>query len=124
LAWDATTPDTLAASQLQSMHGTADAVAAHAATLKLQKYNALAATQIVMPIAVETMGVWKMEGLNFTRELERRISLLTSDPCETAFLQQRLSVAMQQGNAASCSGSLPPASQIAICDLAYRTHST
>ena len=82
--------------------------AAHAAALKLQKYNALSATHIVIPLAVETLGVWNEEGLGFVRELGRRTSLVTNDPRETSFLLQRLSVAVQRGNAASCLGSLPP----------------
>ena len=108
MAWDATTPDTLAASHLQSTRNAAGAAAAHAAALKLQKYSALATTHIVIPLAVETLGVWNDEGLGFVRELGRRTSLITNDPRETSFLFQRLSVAVQRGNAASCLGSLPP----------------
>ena len=107
MVWDATTPDTLAASHLQSTRSTAGAAAAHAAALKLQKYSALIATHIVVPIAVETLGAWNAEGLDFIRELGRRTALITSDSRETAFLLQRISVAVQRGNAASCLGSLP-----------------
>ena len=57
LAWDATTPDTFAASHLPSTSSTAGAAAAHSSVIKLQKYAALQATHIVVPVAVETMGV-------------------------------------------------------------------
>ena len=44
----------------------------------------------------------------FVRELGRRTSMITHDPRETSFLLQRISVAVQKGNAASCAGTLPP----------------
>jgi len=43
------------------------------------------------------------------KELGRRTSLITRDPRETKLILQRISVAVQRGNAASCSGSLPSA---------------
>ena len=107
LAWDATTPDTLAASHLPSTCNTAGAAAAHASTLKLQKYAALAPTHHVVAVAVETLGPWNMEGLDFVRELGRRTSQATGDPRETSYLLQRISMAVQLGNVASFSGSLP-----------------
>ena len=91
LAWDATTPDTFAASHLPSTSSTAGAAAAHSSVIKLQKYAALQATHIVVPVAVETMGVWCTEGLDFVRELGRRTSMITHDPKETSFLLQRIS---------------------------------
>jgi len=60
-----------------------------------------------MPVAVETLGPWNPEGLQFIKELGRRIGLVTEDPRETAFLLQKISVAVQMGNAASFLGSLP-----------------
>jgi hypothetical protein len=107
VAWDATTPDTLAASHLPSTKDRAGSAASHAAMLKTQKYSALAATHIVVPIAVETLGPWDEVGLSFIRELGRRTSIITGDPRETSFVLQRISVAVQRGNAASCLGSLP-----------------
>jgi hypothetical protein len=68
---------------------------------------ALAATHIVVPVAVETLGPWNDEGLDFMRELGRRTSLITRDPRETSWLLKRISIAVQRGNAASCIGSLP-----------------
>jgi hypothetical protein len=115
LAWDATTPDTLAASHLSATSNSAGAAAEHASSLKFQKYSALSATHIVVPIAVDTLGTWCVEGLYFVRELGRRTALITNDTRETFFLLQRLSVAVQRGNAASCVGSLPPSEP--DCDL-------
>ena len=108
LAWDATTPDTLASSHLPSTSRSAGAAAAHSSTIKLQKYADLVPTHHVVPIAVETLGPWGVESLEFVRELGRRTSLTTGDPRETTYLLQRISVAVQLGNVASFSGSLPP----------------
>ena len=60
----------------------------------------------MLPVAVETMSSWCEEGLDFMRERERRTSLITNDSRETTFLLQRISVAVQRGNGASCAGSL------------------
>jgi len=107
LAWDATTPDTLCMSHLPTTSNLAGAAAAHSAVLKGQKYNALSPTFHFVAIAIETLGPWNVEGLDFIRELGRRTALVTNDPRETKFLLQRVSVAVQLGNAASVAGTLP-----------------
>lgn len=107
LAWDATTPDTLAMSHLSSTSTQAGAAAAQASMLKDQKYSALTPTFHFVGIAVETLGPWNPEGLAFIRELGRRTSQVTGDQRETAYLLQRISVAVQLGNVASIIGSLP-----------------
>jgi len=60
-----------------------------------------------LPVAVETLGPWNDEGLALIAEIGRRTSLITADPREAFFLFQRISVAVQRGNAASFTGSLP-----------------
>jgi len=107
LAWDATTPDTLCISHLSSTRNGAGAAAEHSAVLKGQKYSALCPTFQFVAIAVETLGSWNIEGLDFIRELGRRTALATNDPRETKFLLQRVSVAVQLGNAVSVVGTLP-----------------
>jgi len=62
---------------------------------------------LLIPVAVETFGSWSKEGLSFVRELGKRRSVSTGDPRETSFLFQRLSAAIQMGNAASIAGTLP-----------------
>ena len=108
LAWDATTPDTLAASHLPSTRNTAGAAATHASLLKEQKYSAFTSNFHFVAIAIETLGPWNVEGMSFVQELGRRISQVTGEPRETNFLLQRLSVAVQLGNVTSFEGSPPP----------------
>ena len=79
----------------------------YAAAQKEQKYASLTPLHCFVPVAVETLGPWNPEGLSFIRELGRRTSQVTGEPRETAFLLQRMSMAVQMGNAASFAGSLP-----------------
>jgi len=107
LAWDFTSPDTLATSHLPHTSTMAGTAAERAARIKEQKYSSLASTHIFIPVAVETFGSWNAEGLGLVRELGKRLTVITGDPRETAFLLQRISVAVQRGNAAAVLGSLP-----------------
>ena len=107
MVWDVTIADTVAPSHLSSTSSQAGSAASHAAEQKLQKYASLAATHLVIPVSLETFGAWNIESLDFIRELGRRASQATGDQRETAFLLQRISVAVQRGNAAAVRGSLP-----------------
>jgi len=107
LAWDATSPDTLAASHISSTSIQAGAAAEHAASSKILKYTNLGNTYHFVPVAVETLGAWNAEGRLFINDLGRRMSAVTGDARESNFLFQRISVAVQRGNAASVLGSLP-----------------
>ena len=75
----------------------------------MPKYSALAMTHVFVPLAFEMLGAWGAEAAVFVAELERRITAVTGDPRETAFLRQRLSVAIQRGNTIACPGSIPSA---------------
>jgi len=48
---------------------------------------------------VETAGVWHEMAIELTQEIGRRITTVTEDTRETTFLFQRLSMALQRGNA-------------------------
>jgi hypothetical protein len=107
LAWDATIPDTLAASHLHQTSNIAGAAAEQASLSKLEKYAALSESHIFVPVAIETLGAWNTAGLKFVNELGRRTTAITGEPRETVFLRQRISAAIQRGNAAAFIGSLP-----------------
>ena len=59
------------------------------------------------PIAVETCGTVGPDSHLFLKELGRRLRMATGEPKSYAFLLQRLSVAIQTGNATSVMGSIP-----------------
>ena len=74
--------------------------AAHTSAQKTtDKYAELSKTHVFYPFAVETAGVWHEMATELTQEIGRRITTVTEDTRETTFLFQRLSMALQRGNA-------------------------
>ena len=71
---------------------------------KITKYASLTQSYSFIPIAAETMGAIKSDGIEFLGELGRRITRITNDKRESAFLFQRLSVAIQRYNAVAIQG--------------------
>ena len=64
-----------------------------------KKYADIIAGVEFVPFAIETSGVWGEQALDLVKEACRRIAALTHEPRSTAFLRQRISVAVQRGNA-------------------------
>ena len=58
-------------------------------------------THLFFPVAIETAGTWNQMAVELVQEIGRRITLVTEDRRETVFLFQRLSIALQRGNAVS-----------------------
>ena len=71
------------------------------------KYSSLSALYRFIPIAIETLGVLGDEALSFFHDLGQRIAVATAEPRSFQFLMQRLSVAIQRGNAACIIGTVP-----------------
>lgn len=105
IAWDATCPDTFAQSHVQASSILAGSAAAAAEEKKIQKYSDIISGVDFVPVAIETSGVWGPHALDLITELGRRIADVTYEPRSTAFLRQRLSVAVQRGNASCVLGS-------------------
>jgi len=99
IAWDATCPDTFSASHLPQTSQTAGSAAAAAELAKRTKYTDLDASIDFVPLAVETSRVWGAEATRLLCEIGRRTAEIAHDQRSTAFLFQRLSVALQRGNA-------------------------
>jgi hypothetical protein len=101
LAWDVTVPDTYAQSHINETARSSGAAANRAAVLKTTKYANLSPTHIFVPVAIETGGSWNQQAVEFVQDLGKRISAVTKEPLETQYLFQRLSIAIQRGNAIS-----------------------
>ena len=99
LAWDVTIPDTYAMSHIQSTSVESRSAAKHAARIKTLKYQDLNATHIFYPIAIETAGSWDDQAVELIEEIGRRSAQETDDTKEIMYLFQRISVAIQRGNA-------------------------
>ena len=105
LVWDATCVDTLAPSHRVLAAREAGAVADDAEHRKRVKYTHLESTHYFIPVAIETLGAMGQEARSFFKEVARRIVAITNEPQTLQFLQQRVAVAVQRGNAASILGS-------------------
>ena len=108
LLWDATCPDTLAPSHVMQSAVEAGTVAASAEALKSTKYASLTSAHDFVPIVIETLGTWGRAGAAFIKEVGERIFSVTGEKRSTQFLKQRLSLAVQRGNAAAILGTMTP----------------
>ena len=97
--------DTLATSHLAVTATTAGGAAKVAADRKDAKYAELARTYCFVPISCETLGPIHPHSLSFLRDLGRRIAAAMGDHRESAFLFQRLSIALQRFNSVCFKGS-------------------
>ena len=107
MVWDVTFPDTLAPSHLNRAVTGPGAVASFAEVNKSSKYAELSRTHFFVPIAVESMGAIGEAWMSFLRDLPARIVMVTKEMRSFQFLLQRLSVAVQRGNAACVLGTVP-----------------
>ena len=75
--------------------------AARAESNKRNKYPELVRRYRFEPIAIETSGVFGPSSKNIIHEIGRRLTERSGDKRETLWLKQRLSIAIQKGNALS-----------------------
>ena len=97
--WDATCPNTLAPSYSSLATREAGAVVEEAEGRKKAKYSHLERSHCFIPVTVETLGVFGPEARYLMKDLGRRIADATLKPLSTHYLRQRISVAVQRGNA-------------------------
>ena len=107
LTWDVTCVDTFADTILMQSALEPGAAARQAEERKKKRYADLAQRYIFEPVALETSGVYGPAAAAFVQDLGRRISARTGERRETAWLRQRLSVAIARGNAASILATAP-----------------
>ena len=101
LAWDITVPDTYPDAHVVNSARQAGAVATDAANNKMTKYSQLARTHIFYQVAIETAGIWHDQAVELIWEIGKQTTTITDDAKETIYLFQKLSVALQRGNAVS-----------------------
>ena len=95
LVWDVTCVSTLAASNLNSSLTEAGGAASAAERDKCRKYRNLERDYLFTPLGFETVGHWGPSTISFVSELGKLLAQTTGEPLSTAFLRQRLSVAIQ-----------------------------
>jgi hypothetical protein len=106
LVWDATCVDTLAPSHLQSTSSKAGAAAVLAEQNKRRKYAVLGEGYIFAPFGVETLGPWGPGAKALYKELTERLIEASGDQRAGSYFGQRISLAIQRGNAASLLGTI------------------
>ncbi|XP_061709915.1 uncharacterized protein LOC133519817 isoform X2 [Cydia pomonella] len=109
LAWDATCVDTLAPSHVEGSARKPGTAADQAQTLKRRKYAFLTDQYEFAALAIETLGPWSSDTKQFMKEVSVRLIGVSGDHRAGSFFAQRLSLAVQRGNAASILGSIPEA---------------
>ena len=112
-------PDTFAQSHITSTASNAGAAADKVTCSKTKKYEHLSITHNFIPVALETGGSWNSEAIAHTNDIGKRITAINSEPLETQFLFQQISIAVQRGNAWR-SGTHP---QMTITFQTRETHS-
>lgn len=112
LLWDYTCRDTFAQSYVNKTSIEPGYVAKQAEKYKYTIYNDLMDTFVFIPIASETSGIIGSIGLALIKKIGSMISRVTHEKRATAYLLQRLSVAIQRGNVASIMGTIPPSKNL------------
>ena len=112
LVWDATCSDTFAPSHLSLASRKCGAVADQAEVIKASQYRHLDTTHTFAPVSVEAIGAFGQETLYFLKEVDCHLRTLSGEAQSHQHLIQRLSIAIQRGNALSIRGSLCSLSDI------------
>ena len=110
LAWDFTCVHRLAVSHLSKGRQESSYVATAKEATKRQHYNDIPLCYILEAVAIETLGDIGDSSWAFLRTVDQRIQEQTSEKRSLAWLQQRLSIAVQRGNAARILESVPDSS--------------
>ena len=99
-----TVVDTLAMSYVAETSVEAGTAAGKAEVEKVKKYSQLASNYRIVPLGFETCGSWGPEAASFVNEVGTKLCSQTGERRSTSFLKQRISIAIQRGNASSILG--------------------
>ena len=101
LCLDCTYVNTFASTHVNESAARAGSAADAAETVKRSKYRSLTDSYQFEAVAIETVGTYSEGTKNIVRDIGRRLAEATGDQRETFWFMQRLSLAVQRGNAAS-----------------------
>lgn len=112
LTWDFTCSDTFASSNVNFTARQSGAASQKAETNKTKKYSDIMKSHLFSPIAIETKGPWGKETTCFLHELASRLRNTTKEDKAGQYLFERVSIAVQRGNAISVLGTLPDSKKL------------
>jgi hypothetical protein len=108
LVWDVTVVDTLADSYVLKTSEVSGFAAEIACKRKHSKYSSIISSNYVFKgLAFETLGPWCKEAIDFIDVIGKRLIAESGDSKSKKFLFERISLAIQRGNAASIRGTFP-----------------
>jgi hypothetical protein len=108
LVWDVTVVDTLADNYVLQSFEVSGFAAEMACKRKHSKYSSIISSNYVFKgLAFETLGPWCKEAIDFINVIGNRLIAESGDSKSKKFLFERISLAIQRGNAASIRGTFP-----------------
>ena len=107
MVWDFTCADTLAASYVRKNARKPGNAAQKREGDKRWLYRNLTSNFHFVPICIETLGSIGEDGLKLIKRIGELMQNVTGEKRSTSFLLQRISVAIQRGNASAILGTVP-----------------
>jgi hypothetical protein len=108
LVWDVTVVDTLADSYVLKTSEVSGFAVEMACKRKHNKYSSIILSNYIFKgLAFETLGPWCKETIDFINVIGDRLIAESGDSKSKKFLFERISLAIQRGNAASIRGTFP-----------------
>jgi hypothetical protein len=108
LVWDVTIVDTLADSYVLKTSEVLSFAAEMACKRKHSKCSSIISSNYIFKgFVFETLGPWCKEAIDFINVIEERLIAESGDSKSKKFLFERISLAIQRGNAASIRGTFP-----------------
>lgn len=106
LLWDVTIRDTLAPSYISESSKKSRSIADNAERYKHNHYRQLKENYLFTPLAFESLGCMGPETKKFIGKLGSLMRVASGEPRSTDYLLQKISIAIQRGNAACILGTL------------------
>jgi hypothetical protein len=72
-----------------------------------------------VPIAIETLGPWGDDAKKIINDIGQKIQKITNESRSTSYLTQRISIAVQRGNAASVLGTIEDSNNDKLEEIFY-----
>jgi hypothetical protein len=115
LVWDVTIVDTLADSYVLKTSEVSGFAAEMACKRKHSKYSSIISSSYIFKgLAFETLGPWCKEAIDFINVIGNRLIAESGDSKSKKFLFERISLAIQRGNAVSIPCTFPDSALLEI----------
>ena len=107
LVWDVSVADTVCPSYVKKTSKAVSAAANTRESLKISKYVELSRDYLFIPVGIETFGSWGDMGHKLIKDIGKKLKEVSGELRSTFYLTQKISVALQRGNASCVLGTVP-----------------